>query len=107
MSLIRACAWRLSKRHTAEPCHLYPSPFLAILDDYLGISESHFAHISPETLSLSIFRDYLLPYTVLQTIQAQKHVKALYEPLRKGSMGCATLDVSDIEPLLTTSPWRS
>lgn len=49
-----------------------PRPSLAVLDDYLGISETHFAHISPDKLSVAVFQNSLLPFTHPQTSQAEK-----------------------------------
>jgi hypothetical protein len=49
-----------------------PSPSLAILDDYLGISKTHFAHISPDNFYVTVFQDSLLPFIHPQTSQAKK-----------------------------------
>lgn len=47
-------------------------PSLAVLDDYLGISKTHFTQVLPEKLSVTVFQDSLPAYNHPHTSQAQK-----------------------------------
>lgn len=57
-----------------------PSQSMAILDDYLGIAQPHFTHISPKELSITFFKDALPAYSHPQTSDASK--SALVERLK-------------------------
>ncbi|KAH8700731.1 D-isomer specific 2-hydroxyacid dehydrogenase [Talaromyces proteolyticus] len=57
---------------------------LAVLDDYLDISHTHFNHIPSEQLSVTVFRDAFPAFGHPQTTQQQK--QALIEKLRPFDM---------------------
>lgn len=47
-------------------------PSMAVLDDFLGISKTHFAEIPSEKLSVTVFQDALPTYTHPGTTQSQR-----------------------------------
>jgi len=63
----------LSQLHKARARNMSSSevPKVAILDDYLGVSKPHFAHIPPSKCSITTFTDTLPPYGHPKTTAAQ------------------------------------
>lgn len=72
MSLMRTTRVETIKKAHSHAMSSVSRPSLAVLDDYLGISKTHFAQILPKKLSVTVFQDSFLPYTHPQTSQAQK-----------------------------------
>ncbi|KAL6798789.1 D-isomer specific 2-hydroxyacid dehydrogenase [Trichoderma sp. SZMC 28012] len=63
-STVRQSIARLPKR-----------PSLAIIDDYLNTSESHFAHIPPSSLQVTIFNDTITPINEAETARLVERLK--------------------------------
>ncbi|PKK52936.1 hypothetical protein CI102_2216 [Trichoderma harzianum] len=63
-STVRQSIARLPKR-----------PSLAIIDDYLNTSESHFAHISPSSLQVTTYNDTITPINEAETARLVERLK--------------------------------
>lgn len=63
-STVRQSIARLPKR-----------PSLAIIDDYLNTSESHFAHIPPSSLKVTTFNDTITPINEAETARLVERLK--------------------------------
>ncbi|KAJ6487793.1 glycerate dehydrogenase [Mycena sanguinolenta] len=50
-------------------------PSMAILDDYLGTSESHFAHIASGQLHITTFKDTIMPVNETETARLVERLK--------------------------------
>ncbi|KAK4062531.1 uncharacterized protein Triagg1_9901 [Trichoderma aggressivum f. europaeum] len=50
-------------------------PSLAIIDDYLNTSESHFAHIPPSSLQVTTFNDTITPINEAETTRLVERLK--------------------------------
>lgn len=65
------CQVRISQiRPSSTATHTIPR--MAVLDDYLNISEVHFSHIDPSKLSVTTFRDALPSFNHARTSESSK-----------------------------------
>lgn len=66
--LIKRC---LTTRSVSKPTRLS----LAIIDDYLNTSASHFAHISPSQLQITTFKDTIVPIDDAETTRLVERLR--------------------------------